>query len=212
MYRLAELTGLTVATVRRAVQGARRAGLAHVAGHISMGTVGGIANLWAHGPGVDATYQPKPPDTLHNGDWSTADSAGRVLARLTCGACSAKVLAAEGHLSLSVCRRYLYQMHAAGRVRISDWLRADSVGGNYTKIWALGPGPDAERPKARSKSENYRAWRERKIKQYGPEVAKRMFISRHNGGADSIVIDGRVVYRRGPKITQRRDTHQEVAP
>lgn len=209
VHRLSELTGLHVATVRRVAQIARKAGQAHVAGHVQLGGVGGVANLWAAGPGADTAYQPKPRDPAHTGDWATREGAGRVLARLTCGPCSAKVLADECFVSLRATRRHLYDLHAAGRIHLADWLRSTGVGGHYTKVWALGPGPDAPRPKARTKSENFRAWVDRKVEKYGPKIAKRIIRSRRNGGADTIVVDGRTVYRRGAVIAPKRAQPKE---
>lgn len=197
VYRIAVDTGIHVATVRRALQHARQSGQAHVCGHQPMGRRQ-PAKVWAHGPGQSVAYQPKPRDTRHQGHWTTAPTALRLRARLDSGGpATVKALSVDCHCSEHVARVHLSAMHKAGQIHIHAWLRATGVGGNFSQVWALGRGPDARRPTATSKAQNYRAWRQRTIARYGPEIASRIFLSRRNGGADRIVVDGRVVYERG---------------
>lgn len=203
VYQIAADTGIHVATVRRAIQHARQAGQAHVSGHQPLGRRQ-PAKIWSHGPGADITYQPKPRDTRHQGHWTTSPTARRLCARLASGGpATVKALSIDCHCSEHVARGHLSAMHKAARIRIHAWLRATGVGGNYSIVWALGAAPDAPRPTATSKAQNYRAWRLRTIARYGPEIASRMFRSRRNGGADRIVLDGRVVYERGRRTAAK---------
>lgn len=197
VYQIASDTGIHVATVRRAVQLARQAGQAHVCGHQPMGRRQ-PAKVWAHGTGTDLVYQPKPRDAKHQGHWSTAPTALRLRERLASGGpATLKVLIIDCHCSDHVARQHLSAMYRAEQIHLHAWLRATGVGGNYSKVWAIGAGADAPRPTATSKAQNYRAWRHRTIARWGAEIANRMFLSRRNGGADRIVVDGRVVYERG---------------
>ncbi len=196
VYDLAMHMGLQPDTMRKSIDRLRHEGRIHVGGWARV--VRQQAKLWAAGPGTDA---PKPaprgrrPD--HGGDWATAETAARMLERLTCGPGSVKTLAADCSACMGSIRRHLRDMHAARVVHIAEWRRATGVGGHFTVIWGLGPEPDATRPRARSKKQNYQAWRKRKIEKYGYEAAQLMLRSRRNGGAERIIIDGKQAYQRG---------------
>lgn len=95
----------------------------------------------------------------------------------------------------------LNTLHACGLIHVAAW-RPVTVGGGWpAKVWAFGYGEDAPRPPARdAKAIRRESWHRRRAhlaEQYGDEVARKIYRSRNNGGADRIVIDGRTVYERG---------------
>lgn len=184
--------------VRKIMHQAHAAGVVHVARFERVHALDRTASkVWAMGPGVDAPRAVYGRTLRHAGRWETADSAGRLLARLTCGDCTVKVLAAECFLTETAVRIQLRQMVKAGVVHLCGYGSTALVGGMPPKIYRLGPGRPA-RLRAKTKSENYRAWRLRKIERFGWETAQSMLRSRKAGGAETIVREGRVVYRRQP--------------
>lgn len=184
--------------VRKIMHQARAGGVVHVERYERVSPLDRQpAKIWALGPGLDAPRVVYGRGPRHMGRWETADSAARILARLSCGDCTIKVLVAECHLADTVARGQLRQMVAAEIVHLCGYESTDGVGGMPPKIYRLGPGKPARR-KTKSKSENYRAWRQRKIERFGHETAMAMLKSRKAGGAETIVREGRVVYRRQP--------------
>lgn len=185
--------------VRKIMHQAHAARVVHVARFERVRPLDRAASkVWAIGPGVDAVRVVYGRVPRHVGRWETADSAARILARLSCGDCTIKVLVAECHLTDKAARNQLRQLMAAGVIHLHRFERTDGVGGMPSKVFRLGPGRAATL-KVKSKGETYRAWRQRKIEKFGYEVAQRMFRARSAGGADVIVQDGRVVYRRADK-------------
>lgn len=100
-------------------------------------------------------------------------------------------------------------LHECGLIHIKTWRPVTTGGGFPAKVWAFGYGEDAQRPKARDAKEIRRnCWHKRKAdvtQKYGIEVARKIFKSRNQGGADRIVIDGRTVYQRGAPVITRRE-------
>lgn len=184
--------------VRKIMHQAYAAGVVHVARFERVAPLDRAASkIWALGPGVDAVRVVYGRVQRHVGRWETADSAARILARLSCGDCTIKVLVAECHLTDAAARNQLRQLVAAGVVHLRGYESTAGIGGMPPKVYRLGPGKPA-RLRAKSKSENYRAWRQRKIERFGRETAMAMLKSRKAGGAETIVREGRVVYRRQP--------------
>lgn len=183
--------------VRKIMHQAHAAGVVHVARFERVHPLDRTASkIWGIGPGVDAEQTLYGREKRHMGRWETAESAARILERLTCGDCDIKTLAAECHLSDPAVRGQLRQMVQAGVVHLCAYRRSEGFGGMHSKIYRLGPGRQAVMPRRKTKSENYRAWRLRKIERFGRETANLMFLSRASGGPDTVVRDGRVVYRR----------------
>lgn len=182
--------------VRKIMRQAHAAGVVHVARYERVGALDRQpVKIWALGPGANAERVVYGRNLAHSGRWETADSAARILARLTCGDCTIKVLVAECHLTDTAVRYQLRQMAAARVVHLHRFESTVGIGGMPPKVYRLGPGKPA-RLLAKSKSESYRAWRMRKIEKYGRETAMAMLKSRKAGGAETIVREGRVVYRR----------------
>ena len=185
--------------VRKIMHQAHAAGVVHVARFERVRPLDRAASkVWALGPGVDAARVVYGRVTRHVGRWETSDSSARILARLTCSDCTIKVLSSECHLTETATRGQVRQLLAAGVIHLRGFAPTDGVGGMPGEVLRLGPGRAATL-KRKSKSETYRAWRQRKIEKFGYEVAQRMFRARSAGGADVIVLDGRVVYRRAEK-------------
>lgn len=184
--------------VRKIFRGAHAAGVVHVARYERRSALARQpVKVWAIGPGQDAERTLYSRQERHSGRWETADSAARILARLTCSDCTVKVLSADCHLTETIVRSQLRQMVKAGVLHLAAYASTAGIGGMPPKIYRLGPGKPA-RLKAKTKSENYRAWRLRKIERYGRETAMSMLKSRKAGGAETIMREGRIVYRRQP--------------
>ncbi len=183
--------------VRKIMHQARDAGIVHVIRYERVNPLDRTASkVWAIGPGIDAEQTIYGRDNRHAGRWETADSAARILERLTCGDCDIKTLVAECFVTDTNVREQIRQMVKAGVIHLCAYRPAHGVGGMHSKIYRLGPGREAAKPKRKTKSENYAAWRKRKIALFGRDTARLMFLSRSNGGPDTVYRDGRVVYRR----------------
>lgn len=86
--------------VRKIMRQAHAAGVVHVARYERVGALDRQpVKIWALGPGANAERVVYGRNLAHSGRWETADSAARILARLTCGDCTIKVLVAECHLT-----------------------------------------------------------------------------------------------------------------
>jgi hypothetical protein len=96
--------------------------------------------------------------------------------------------------------RSLRVLQQCGLIHISGWRKVGSGGGHPAKLWAFGHGNDAPKPPSVDAQKCRRESRNRRLqfitKQYGKDIAKRIFTSRGNGGADRVVIDGITIYQR----------------
>lgn len=94
--------------------------------------------------------------------------------------------------------RYLARLHEAGIIRISGWNTAG--GGDYQRLWSMRDGkPDAEKPVVPPTA--YRSRRRRKkIQELFGRGAYLVLQGRKTGGADVVIRDGKVLYRRGEGV------------
>lgn len=97
--------------VRKILRDAHAAGVVHVASYERGSKFSRqAAKVYAIGPGKDAERVLYGRLHRHTGRWETADSAARILARLTCSDCTIKVLVAECHLTDAATRLQVRQM------------------------------------------------------------------------------------------------------
>lgn len=151
------------------------------------------------GPGPDAKQPRKTKPTV---DISTSVVAERMLSLLREGEQRADVLASAAMCATEYAYRLMRLMKAENRIHVCDWVR-NGGGGAYTPVYRHGPGRNAIRPSPKTAAQIKRERRKRLIQAYGKALADRMLSSRRKGGADRIVLDGRVIYeRRQPKQKQ----------
>jgi hypothetical protein len=132
----------------------------------------------------------------HRQDWKTSPTAAAILHALACkGPLTIKRLAASALASESTTRQLVKQMQGHA-VHIHHWISSLDAGGHPSMVIGIGKFRDARKPAAISKAENWNRWANRKRERYGNKLAMKMLLSRANGGADVIVIDGRKVYER----------------
>jgi hypothetical protein len=98
--------------------------------------------------------------------------------------------------------RALNDLRSCGLVHICKWKRkGGDVGGAPLAMWQFGQAIDAPRPAALDlkacKRRHYHKRKDRIIQQFGDEVWNRIRVSRSQGGADKLVVDGKTVYQRG---------------
>lgn len=97
----------------------------------------------------------------------------------------------------------LNDLRECGLVHIAGYRPVASGGGYPAALWVFGHGEDAPRPPARDRREikrtgNHRRYQEMKSR-YGSSVARKIVCARSHGGADVVVIEGKVIYRRKAK-------------
>ena len=131
---------------------------------------------------------------------AVSPGAMRMLAWLeTRGPSTRRNLAQVCYLDQRTAARYLAEMmRCDGLVHIKSWARLNPAGnGQWSAVYAIGPGTHAKKPKLitmRQKNINHRRRLENKL---GRDLMQRVLTTRKRGGADTLVIDGRTVYRRG---------------
>lgn len=103
-------------------------------------------------------------------------------------------LAAACHCDRGVAKDVLNKLHATGILRIAAYRRTGSTP-QALYGWACEGEVDATPPPPLTNAEKQKSRRTRLKAMYG-EYAWRVHTSRNNGGAETLVIDGRVVYRR----------------
>jgi len=92
---------------------------------------------------------------------------------------------------------------AGGLMHIVAWVRPDAGHGSYAPVYAIGTGVDVPKPAQIPRHELCRRYREGLKERFGKDIASKITRGRNNGGADSVVIDGRTVYRRYEGVTKR---------
>lgn len=92
----------------------------------------------------------------------------------------------------------LRQMHEAGEVHISGWVKLNGEGQRGRqpiRLWSPGPGQDTPKPE-RDSAVVIRKRRARRLKErYGQDYMK-VLNSRSNGGVSVLMRDGVLIYKR----------------
>ena len=106
-------------------------------------------------------------------------------------------LAAACHCDRGNAKDVLNRLHQSGILRIAAYR---STGSTPQALygWACEGRGDAAYPPPVTNAEKQRKRREKLKRMYG-EYAWRVHTSRNHGGAETLVLDGKVVYRRKPK-------------
>lgn len=181
-------------SARYLVQTLKRNKLAHVSGWLPK--MGMPQQIWDKGDKEDAK---RPVNELRSriGNWATAETATIILCHLENGPLSVKEAAYYADVTENNARKLLKAMHKDKVIHLCEWKTAVGRGGGHpTMYFALGKKKDAKYPERQNKRDNWNRWAESKRKKYGNEYASLMIRSRGNGGADTIVIDGKTVYQR----------------
>lgn len=105
-------------------------------------------------------------------------------------------LAAACHCDRGNAKHILNRLHAAGILRIAAYLRTGSTP-QALYGWSCDGDVDAACLPPVTNAEKQRNRRAKLKALYGP-YAWRVHTSRNFGGADTLVVDGKVVYRRRP--------------
>jgi hypothetical protein len=97
--------------------------------------------------------------------------------------------------------KHLSSLRRAGIVRIAGWgNKAIGQTGDYHRLYAMANGEkDAKKPKTMGKADRLRLWRKnmRKLLEGNHQS---VIASRRMGGAESIVLSGKVIYQRDKGI------------
>ncbi len=128
-----------------------------------------------------------------------APGVRRMLQRLeTLGPATRYRLALECHLDQNHAANLVRRLRALpGLIHIAAWALPENGRGPWTPVYALGAGRDARKPIPSTPAQKSRLRRARLIEKIGVHHADRILRSRQAGGIDTLVIDGRTVYRRG---------------
>jgi hypothetical protein len=115
------------------------------------------------------------------------------------GPMDTQAIADNCHMVRRQAQHIISQMRkVGGLVYIAAWDRyGDGQSGNMAPRYAIGNQADAPKPKRVSNKVAQRNRAQRLREAYGSHIAWRMMESRHSGGADRIVIDGKTIYERG---------------
>lgn len=175
----------------------RDCGLMHISSwKRRLGKGAQLTAYYSYGPGPDAQRPKKGrADYVH----IDASLAGKEVLAVINEHGPEKVGVIHSRLTYSyeyLCK-LLREMTRQKRVHIDRYER-QIQGGAYSPVYAAGEGLNARKPKAikpREASSNRKA---KLIDEYGEEIASKIMRSRKQGGADKIVVDGRLIYERGP--------------
>lgn len=105
-------------------------------------------------------------------------------------------LAASCHCDRGNAKDVLNRLHKSGILRIAAYRRTGSTP-QALYGWACDGEADANPPPPLTNAEKQRKRRQYLKRMYG-EYAWRVHTSRNFGGAETLVVDGKVVYRRRP--------------
>ena len=109
-------------------------------------------------------------------------------------------IADGAHVSLDRTWAILRELRDCGLIHISGW-RPVTIGGGYpAALWKFGYAEDAPRPPAEDKGVIRRRSQRKRYnelkKRYGSRITRKIVCSKSNGGADVVVVDGKIIYRR----------------
>lgn len=113
----------------------------------------------------------------------------------------AATIAGRCHGTVNQTNKHLSSLRRAGIVRIAGWgNKAIGQTGDYHRLYAMANGEkDAKKPKTMGKADRLRLWRKnmRKLLEGNHQS---VIASRRMGGAESIVLSGKVIYQRDKGI------------
>lgn len=159
--------------------------------------------VWGFGEGLPDTPKPAAMGSfIQSGDITGSLRANRILGWLEGRDATHFEVATALGMSISYASNVLRALHRAGHVHVAAWQRQHI--GLPLKRYAPGPGSDASRPPPLSKKAASRNRRRRLIEQYGEAITRRIMTSRSDGGPDTVIVDGRVIYRRGKPRGHRK--------
>lgn len=152
-----------------------------------------LVAIYIAGPGKN---KPRPKRGINAGQvWVETSNAARLLVEhLGHGNKTHHECASELGFAPEYARKLLRTLTEHNRVHVVAWRK--NTAGQRSAVYAPGKGVNVPRPPKQKQADISRARRTRLANEYGVEIARRICRTRSKGGPDSIVIDGKTVYRR----------------
>lgn len=169
------------------------AGLAHRCGWIRPSESNfHLVAVYKFGPGRN---KPKPKRGIHAAAvWVDTSTAARLMVECLSTGKTHREAAAECGYATEYARKVLRVLNEQNRVHVVGWRM--NGGGQKSPVYLAGEGENVPMPPKQSMAEASQRRRQRLRAEYGIDLAKRIDRTRKQGGPDSIVVDGKTVYRR----------------